>query len=81
MNKKYLGKIILIISILVFAFGFTMLVDAISADSFKRASLVIDCILTTFVGIGVAAFLLDKESVSMSGQKDKSLVTKPVKES
>lgn len=62
MNNKTLSAIVMALTFLVAAFGFSMLVDAILAESFKRAALVVQCILVVIVGIGVSAYLKNQPS-------------------
>ena len=62
MNNKTLSAIVMALTFLVAAFGFSMLVDVILAESFKSAALVVQCILVVIVGIGVSAYLKNQPS-------------------
>ena len=62
MNNKTLSAIVMALTFLVAAFGFSMLVDVILSESFKSAALVVQCILVVIVGIGVSAYLKNQPS-------------------
>jgi hypothetical protein len=67
-NNNFLSKFILMFSGLILCFGITMFADGLLSDSFKRISLAVDCLLTVFVGVGVAKYLESKKVASDSGQ-------------